>query len=306
MCAPAGLRQALHALVLAQSIRRDAGEAATLIGYAQALELAWKLRREPAPSRFAPQLEAAALPAANHGARCGAESLCRLLEQLEVESRARDESLSALNHEAGSHPIPHDVREIQAALLAGEQSYRDWEYYYARYGERGVRFTRSDSAWLASVARHEKHTAQRQLDWLARLIAARGMPRLLFEGHLEHLHTELLRAAPEHATEYDALLQAAAALKAARASLRTDFEEQAAGFKPRTVPPLAPLTAAEAGRLLLAALLDEEQGLAKAVESLVSWLGDPERFGEHWSDEVERFVHHARTSLPRRRSEPPR
>ena len=35
-----------------------------------------------------------------------------------------------------------------------------------RYGERGRQFTRSDSAWIATLAGHPFPVVERQIDWL--------------------------------------------------------------------------------------------------------------------------------------------
>jgi hypothetical protein len=50
----------------------------------------------------------------------------------------------------------------------------------------------------------------------------------------------------------------------------------------------------EAGALVVAAVIDERCGVKRAVESLVSWLGDRERFSAAWVDAVRVTVADAR------------
>lgn len=98
---------------------------------------------------------------------------------------------TALNPEAGNHPVPQDARIIAAALRAGECCRREFSYYERRYGERGRRFTASDAAWLATLVHLPEALAADQVLWLSRILAVRGMPLLLMERQLELLIDEL-------------------------------------------------------------------------------------------------------------------
>ncbi|HEY6880780.1 MAG TPA: biliverdin-producing heme oxygenase, partial [Polyangiales bacterium] len=211
----------LHALVLSQQLRRDAqhGEAA-VFGHLYVLEgsqlggllLCNALAQRPELQHggltylsgaadetraqfqaFLAKLEAqlpdeASIASAVTGATHAFEGFAAIVAAVMSADLAGPWLTAPLNVEAGTHAIPRDVREVQAALSAGEQSFRRWSYYGARYGERGLRFTRSDSCWLVTLARHEGDAALRHLRWLARVLAARGMPTLLLEQHLELLH----------------------------------------------------------------------------------------------------------------------
>jgi hypothetical protein len=205
----------------------------------------------------------------------------------------------ALNPDAGTHPIPSDVREVHAALLAGERSRAAWPYYEARFGERGLRFTRSDSAWLVTLLREGAETAARQIAWLARVLAARGMPRYLLELHLLELHRELAEHVPERADDYAMFSTLAKQLASERHAILSDaeFDALARGFAPSGV---GPIEAGEAGRLLVAAVIDEKLGLAEAVESLTKWLADPAKVSGGWAEAVKRTVEAARTACGRR------
>ena len=113
----------------------------------------------------------------------------------------------AINFEAGTHDVTTDPRELVAAVDAGVRTWNVYPYFEARYGGRGRRFTRSDSAWLVTLASAEIDAARRQIKWLASLLAARGMPSLLFEEHLFHLREALVEAVPERAEVYGRLAE---------------------------------------------------------------------------------------------------
>ena len=208
----------------------------------------------------------------------------------------------ALNSEAGAHPVARDLRELRAALTAGEQTWRDFSYYAARYGERGRRFTRSDSAWLVTLARLPKAQVLRQVAWLARVLAARGMPRLLLERHLMQLHAQLVAELPANRAEYHGLLEAAHALADERRARMPDARlealaaelESALQRRPHATSPIAP---AEAGLLLVAAVLDEACGVPHAVDSLCRWLTDTARASRGFCQAVEQTLHSARAAL---------
>jgi len=123
---------------------------------------------------------------------------------------------TSLNPEAGAHPIPTDQREIEAAVRAGEKCLRQIPYFEARYGERGRRFTSSDSAWLVTLSDLDDEQAIEQVLWLGRVLAARGMPRLTLQIHLELLFEELANAVPARRERYETLQRAARALHEAR------------------------------------------------------------------------------------------
>ena len=119
---------------------------------------------------------------------------------------------TSLNPEAGAHPVPTDLREIEAAVHAGEKCLQKIPYFEARYGERGRRFTSSDSAWLVTLSDLDDAQAIEQVFWLGRVLAARGMPRLTLQIHLELLFEELVNAVPARRERYATLQRAAGAL----------------------------------------------------------------------------------------------
>ena len=211
-------------------------------------------------------------------------------------------AVAALNPEAGSHAIPDDPREVRAALRAGVRSWEACPYYEWRYGRRGRRFTRSDSAWLVTLAALPQAAVDRQVAWLGQLLAARGMPRWLLERHLEALHDELAAAVPARRADYARLLAAAQHLRRQRTAvlgeetqraLAAAFDAAVGAEWARRLP--------DGGGLLVAAVSDERAGVAHAVASLADWLTDPARFPEHWVTAAHRTLAEARQRAARGR-----
>ena len=209
---------------------------------------------------------------------------------------SRREILTAvLNPAAGSHAIPEDLREIEAALRAGEQTWRAFPYFELRYGARGRRFTRSDSAWIVTLVDHPQPTVVGQIRWLGRLLASRGMPQGLLEAHLHTLHRELVTARPERRATYATLLAAADDLRAMRQAHVSDEQLQAlAGAFDGMVGDELVGRVPGAGALLVLAVADEQAGISNAVPSLEGWMSDPARFPERWITAVHVTIARAR------------
>ena len=206
---------------------------------------------------------------------------------------------TSLNPNAGHHLVTADPRELAASERAGDRSWATWTYYSRRYGERGRQFTRSDSGWIATLASYPLAVAKQQLDWLAAMLAARGMPRLLLEEHLRILHEELRRAVPEHASGYAVLLQVAESLASERAECEAGRTLAALETGFRELLDDAPEDDLRAGALIGAAVADEHAGIPASVTSLLDWLGDPAQFSERWLAAVEQTVERARRSCSR-------
>ena len=206
--------------------------------------------------------------------------------------------VAVLNPEAGWHGIPDDLREVRAALRAGTRSWQQFPYFSWRYGERGRRFTRSDSAWIATISHLPQGEVSRHLLWLGELLASRGMPRWLLEWHLRVLVEELSEALPEQGQDYARLEHAANQLAEARraylpdavfAALSHEFDAQVGPDWSTRVPGM--------GSILVAAVTDEAAGITRAVSSLEGWLTDAARFPPHWCEAVHTTLHHARTAV---------
>jgi hypothetical protein len=192
-------------------------------------------------------------------------------------------SAADINPEAGSHPVPSDPREMHATLRAADICWQRFPYLAERYGERGLRFTRSDSAWLATLAGLGMPRVSEQVFWLRGVLATRGVPSLMLQSHLEILCGELDAAIPEEGAAHARLRRAAADLCEARrahvsderaAALSYAFDGEAgAGWVSRL-----PGTA----HLLVSAVADEADGSVGAIGSLDCWLTDARRFPPAW------------------------
>lgn len=191
------------------------------------------------------------------------------------EPAAVPRASNPLNPLTGDVPVPEDPVEIDAALRAGRITYRIFPYFAWRYGDRGRMFTRSDSAWLAWLTRHNADRVSQQVLWLGSVLSNRGMPRWLLETHLIVLHRMLSRAVPAKRTEYDKLRRASRELAMLRHAVvdeaeiervAGDFADAAGGGPERLVT--------GAGRLIICAVADQESGMKNAVPSLLDWILD--------------------------------
>ena len=230
---------------------------------------------------------------AAHEAFSGLEVLYKALYPLEKSGEMFH--VTRINPEAGNHPMPEDEREIEAALKASDRGWAEFPYYRERYGERGKRFSDSDTCWLVTLTSLNPETLQRQVDWLCRVLATRGMPTLMMEQTLRFLYEELCRAVPDKAAIYEKLQVSADKLKKARErhiqdevfqSLANEFE-QSVGFE-------AAELAKNTGKLLVSAVVDEKNGIEGTVNALKQWLADADRFSNEWVCGVERTVGKAR------------
>lgn len=172
-------------------------------------------------------------------------------------AETRVNNASSINPAAGNYPITDDPRELEAARIACERCLEEIPYVDRRYGERGRLYTYSDGAWLATLASCEK-TAMKQVFWLGRVLAGRGMPRWILERHIEIVVEELVKAVPDR--DYSRLTEAAEQLRSERLAHMPDFDRLAAEHPE--------------GRLLVAAVSDERAGVERSVEALLEWFTD--------------------------------
>jgi len=212
-------------------------------------------------------------------------------------------TLTSVNFEAGFHAFPDDPREVEAAILAGDITWRQFPYYEQRYGERGLRFTRSDSTWLTTLANFDQSHIQRQVQWLADMLSTGGMPIWLMEAHLLNLHEHLSAAVPERRDDFAKLRIAAEQLRARRVELLDEamFEQLGQAFEKRVGTRRSKKLGGNAGKLTVAAVIDEAAGIATAVEAFTRWMTDPERFAPQWSAEVRNTIEAARQHIAQRK-----
>jgi hypothetical protein len=205
-----------------------------------------------------------------------------------LKSESKTILATTINPEAGRHAVPADPAELQAALRAGERCWRRFPYFEQRFGERGLRFTKSDGAWLGTLFRSEPEQILQQVRWLGRLLAARGMPTLLLQVKLEMLVEELSAATPAKQAEYQKLLPASTALLEARRKHLSDVQvEHIATAFDAAVGPEWTAKLPHTGALLACAVADDAGEFEGAVKSLKPWLTDPARFPAAWIAAVE-------------------
>jgi len=183
------------------------------------------------------------------------------------------------NPDAGNHPLPHDQMEIEAALRCARRILNLYPYFMERYGHRGEAFTRSDTGYLVTLLNNEQHCVDREVGWLARVLAARGMPRFLTEIHLDALAEELVMLVPEQDKRFKKLSLAAETLREERLRYmsQADFDTLSADFETNSTG-----TIPNVGPILVGAVCDEAAGLKGVIPGLVSWLDDGQRFSAAW------------------------
>ena len=71
-------------------------------------------------------------------------------------------------------------------MRAAKVAWEKYPYLEYRYGERGRRFTDSDSCWLVTLTRAPRQVAvTKALEWLRTVLASRGIPTVILEFHLD-------------------------------------------------------------------------------------------------------------------------
>ncbi|MBW2520248.1 MAG: biliverdin-producing heme oxygenase [Deltaproteobacteria bacterium] len=198
---------------------------------------------------------------------------------------------TTINPEAGNHPVPNNLDEIEAAIRAGARCCNEFPYFNLRYQARGKRFTDSDAAWLATLYDLEDNAALAQVTWLARVLAARGMPSITLIRQLKLLYEELAATVPEKQKRYETLIKIAknleseqtrAVAQTTRRALIKNFEQMAPETELANFP--------DAGELFLSAALDEHLGRTNAITSLEAWLANPQKFSATWIAAVKNLV----------------
>lgn len=245
------------------------------------------------------EAERADILAAAHEAYDGIADILSALHPFDRATLVR--SATSLNPEAGTHPIPQDPLELEAARRAGERCLLEFPYYVWRYGERGRRFTNSDGAWLVTLTKYPQARVDRQITWLGEVLATRGMPRILLQRHLELLFEELRLRLPEPHIDYDKLLRAANKLAADRRVYITDTQmDQLCGAFEQAIGTDWRMRLPGAGMIIISAVADEEAGLAGTLSNVTSWFSEPDRFPFEVIAAVRRLERDARAEVASR------
>ncbi len=185
-----------------------------------------------------------------------------------------------VNYEAGNHNFPDDPFEIEASIATSHTIIAS-EHYYKIFGERGIRFAKSDNGWLLSLCEEEQ--MEQQLMWLLNLLAKIGLPTILLEKNLIILHEYIIKLVPNKKQKYDKLLDMASYIKSLRNKIISEekFLEQSKRFS----QPIAGI-----GKLILCAYIDEKNGFSKAVEAIMKKLESSNYFSKEWFEEVHQIL----------------
>ncbi|TIC86513.1 hypothetical protein [Nocardioides sp. GY 10127] len=211
-----------------------------------------------------------------------AEAHDSVVRGLGYRARGMVVDAGVLNPEGGVYPVATEADVVRAGVRAAYRTCTQVEYYTLRYADSAGRYSGADSAWLALQGTQPLGEAQRQVDWLTRLLASRGMPSWLMERHLTDLVTELDTACGD-----GSLGSASGSLpgvrdelaRRRRAVLPDVLLDEAEGWL-RDQLGAEPAPAPLAGTLLAAAVADVGSGLLTHDRVLLDWLIDPVRCSE--------------------------
>lgn len=191
--------------------------------------------------------------------------------------------VTAINPEAGNHKAPQDELEIMAAKVAADVCLVGLPYVSARYGERGIRYTRSDGAWLATLPDLPAEVVMKQVNWLGKLLSALGMPRFALEMHLRETQKALTSFLPHNGCKYDVLSAAADHLESLRNSviplaLQNELNQKFLhGLNEDWTGSFRNLS-----QILISAVADEEIDHLGALKKTIQWITSR----SNWPDPV--------------------
>lgn len=239
----------------------------------------------------------ASLDAACQSAAEVHESVADALRLLEpIDAGSLGVHVTSLNPEGGDHPITQDPMEVEAALRATDHCFSMHGYFPDRFGMRGRRFTDSDGAYLLHLTDVDEGPRTERIEFVRKLMAARGMPSWHLQSYLELLADEATRRCPDRRARYDLLRAHARRIDAeSRALIPLDAVHHLIDeFVRKTFDEREDSQARNLARVVVEAAVDEAQGHKKAVSSVCSWVADPKRFSPRWIEAVDQLVAAAR------------
>ena len=220
----------------------------------------------------------------------------KLYDNLYHLDDTRKTHATGINPEAGSHPMPDDEREIEAALLASNRAWDAFPYYQLRYGRRGKAFSDSDTCWLATLTQFPQERVQQQIDWLCRLLATRGMPSVMMEYTLKFLSEELTKIQSQEKERYMKLAVAADILEKRRLEHISidDIKVICSGFDKR-------INYDKSAKyknlcfMLISAVVDEKIVAEGTIDALLDWFTANEKFSKSEVETIYWLVEQARS-----------
>ena len=199
--------------------------------------------------------------------------------------------VAAINFEAGNHAMPQNPLEIVLALRAGRAAWEEYPYLEYRFGERGKRFTSSDSCWLVALTRMSVESATKNLEWLRTVLASRGIPTVILEAHLAAISQALAVEFPEQSqlrARFDRFLVGRNAER--RALIDTESLSELIDQFDQRFRACDGLTVESTAHLITSAWIDERSGITGALASVRGWFFDPDRFSNAWIANVNELV----------------
>jgi hypothetical protein len=193
--------------------------------------------------------------------------------------------VNVLNREAGDTPSPSDPREIAIARRAAALMWRAVPYYAFRYGERGRAFGLSDGAWLVTLAALPRDARNAQVEWLATVLAPRGMPSWLMELQLRATARIGARRGWSSA---EALSDAARHLGNRRRSVLSEESFERAGQRFCEIAGASSRLANGTGKMVASAEVDVALGFSPSSASFTEWFRSTRLVVPSWLEAIER------------------
>ena len=199
--------------------------------------------------------------------------------------------VAAINFEAGDHAMPQTPLEIDLALRAAKVAWEKYSYLEHRYGERGRRFTDSDSCWLFTLTRAPREIAvTKALEWLRTVLASRGIPTVILESHLTAVLLAIDQEFPNQPKkiQFDHFL---ADRKAERRRLvGAESGSHLVEVFDQRFRACTGFNVELAAELIASAWVDEHSGISGSLPALCNWFTDGERFSTDWIANVHELL----------------
>jgi len=200
--------------------------------------------------------------------------------------------VAAINFEAGDHAMPQTPLEIDLALRAAKVAWEKYSYLEHRYGERGRRFTDSDSCWLFTLTRAPREIAvTKALEWLRTVLASRGIPTVILEFHLMAILLAIDSEFPKQPIKKIQFDHFLADRKAERRRLvGAESGSHLVEVFDQRFRACTGFNVELAAELIASAWVDEHSGISGSLPALCNWFTDGERFSTDWIANVHELL----------------
>ncbi len=196
--------------------------------------------------------------------------------------------VTAVNFEAGDHAMPQAPGEMELALRAGRDAWDRNPYLEMRFGDRGRRFTSSDSCWLVTLIHLPETQGVRSLEWLRSVLASRGISTVILGIYLQCILRLWMDEGFGATASGPGLARFLADREAERASL--GYAVPVVERYERRLARCSGLTVPSAATLIASAWVDERAGIVGALSSTLDWFTDQNRFTPEWTDIVHKLL----------------